>query len=195
MKTEFEAKFLNVDPKDVRQRLEKAQARLIRAEYFQKRVNFHLPKEKRSNDAWLRIRDDGQKTTLALKMIKGSSIEDQKEIEFNISSFDDAKELLQLIGCEAKAMQESKRELWKLGDVEMTIDIWPGLNPFIEIEGTSEKEVKDAATLLSFDFTKAIFSSVGRVYKIEYGRSLDEIELEVGSITFDNEKLKILKKS
>jgi len=191
---EFEAKFLDIEKERIRTLFGQKGATLIRPEYNQKRFNFHLPKDKRSNDAWLRVRDEGNKITLALKMITGSNIEDQKEIQLTIDSFDNAIKLLESIGCEKKAYQESKRELWEMKGVEITIDEWPGLEPFVEIEGQSEDEVRRCAGILGFDYKNALFSSVGRIYKIRYGVSLDEIEKEVGNITFDNKKLKALKK-
>lgn len=191
---EFEAKFLNIDKEETRELLKQKGATLIRPEYGQRRFNFHLPKEKRSNDAWLRIRYEGDRNTLALKIITGSNIEDQKEIQLVIDSFDNAIKLLESIGCEKKAYQESKRELWKMNGVEITIDEWPGLEPFVEIEGQSEDEVRGCAEVLGFNYETALFSSVGRVYKLKYGVSLDEIEKDVGNITFDNKKLIALKK-
>jgi len=190
MNTEFEAKFLNIDKEAVRTKLKGAGATLVRPEFFQKRVNFELPKERRSNDTWLRVRDEGDKITLALKTIEGSSITDQKEIQLTISDFNSAISLLELIGCEKKAPQESKRELWKIGDTEITIDTWPALETFVEIESKSEDEVKRIANLLGFDYTKAIFSAVGRLYKMKYGKALDDIEKEYGEISFNNERLK-----
>ena len=192
---EFEAKFLDVEKESIRTLLSQKGAILIRPEHNQRRFNFHLPKEKRSNDSWLRVRDEGNKITLALKMTTGSNIEDQKEIQLVIDSFDRAIELLESIGCEKKAYQESKRELWKIGQVEITIDEWPGLEPFVEIEGLSEDDVKRCSEILGFNYETALFSSVGKVYKIKYGISLDEIERKVGDITFDNEKLMALKKT
>ncbi len=186
---EFEAKFLDVDKEKIREILKQKGATLVRPEYGQRRVNFHLPKDKRSNDAWLRVRNEGDKITLALKMITGSNIDDQKEISLTINDFNKAIELLELIGCEKKALQESKRELWKINNVEITIDTWPALDPFVEIEGLSENEVREISELLGFDYKTAIFSAVGRLYKMKYGVSLDDIEKEYGEITFDNKKL------
>ena len=191
---EFEAKFLDIEKEKMRALLAQKGAILIRQEYNQKRFNFHLPKDKRSNDSWLRVRDEGDKITLALKMITGSTIEDQKEISLVVDNFDNAITLLELIGCEKKAYQESKRELWKMDQVEITIDEWPGLEPFVEIEGQSENDVKRCAGVLGFNYETALFSSVGRVYEIKYGISLDEIEEKVGDITFGNKKLMALQK-
>ena len=178
---EFEAKFLDIEKEVIRKVLKQKGATLVRPEYEQKRYNFHLPKDNRSDNAWLRVRDEGDKVTLALKMTTGSNIEDQKEIQLVIDSFDNAVKLLESVGCEKKAYQESRRELWKIDGVEVTIDEWPGLEPFVEVEGQSEDEVRRCAETLGFNYKTALFSSVGRVYKIKYGISLDEIEKKVGN--------------
>jgi len=192
MTPEIEAKFLNINKDEMRKRLKEKGAKLIRPEFLQKRVNFHLPKEKQSKDAWLRVRDEGDKITLSLKMITGEKIEDQKEISFIVEDFNKAVILLEAIGCERRVLQESKRELWQINDVDITIDEWPGLEPFVEIEGKSENEVRNIAQLLNFNYNDAVFGAVGKVYKMRYGISLDEMEQKVGEITFVNKKLKYL---
>jgi len=80
MNTEFEAKFLNINKNYIREVLKKSGAILVRSEYKQKKFNFRLPKEKRSDNARVRVRDEGDKITLSLKMILGSGITSQKEI-------------------------------------------------------------------------------------------------------------------
>ena len=194
MNIEYEATFLNVDKDEVRGRLKKAGAQLVRPEYLQKRIPFHLPKEKRSNDAWLRVRDEGNKITLSLKVVDGDKIEDQKEICLNIDNFDEAVKLLKAIGCEPKSYQETKRELWKLDDVEITIDEWPFLEPFVEVEGKSEKEVKRVSEKIGFNYTDALFCAVGKLYKMKYGihpdqiNSTDKIVFDMGNPFLDETK-------
>ncbi len=189
MQTEIEAKFLNINKDIIRTKLQELGAILVRAEYLQRKYNFHLPKEKKSNYSWLRVRDEGDKITLALKMIVGEKITDQKEISVDVSNFDDAVSILENIGCERKALQESKRELWRIDETDITIDTWPALDTFIEIEGPSEKAVRAVSGKLGFDFSKAIFGGVGKLYKLKYDKYLDEIEKEFGDITFNNEGL------
>lgn len=179
MHIEYEATFINVNKDEVRKRFRQAGAVLARPEYLQKRVPFHLPKEKRRDDAWLRVRDEGDKITLSLKMVDGEKIENQKEICLEINNFDDAVELLKAIGCESKSYQETKRELWKLDGVDITIDEWPFLEPFVEVEGDSEEAVKAVSEKLGFNYADALFCAVGTLYKMKYGvhpNKLDGLE-------------------
>ena len=73
------------------------------------------------------------------------------------------------IGCTQKAYQESKRELWVFDEVEITIDEWPFLEPFVEVEGISEEIVKSISEKLNFDWQEAIFGAAGKVYNKKYG--------------------------
>ena len=184
MYTEFEATFTNINKIDIRMRLKESQADLVRTEFLQKRVVFYLPKGHEIKGGWLRVRDEGDKITMSLKIVDGDKIENQKEIQLNIDSFENAVEFLKTIGCEKKAYQESKRELWKLNNVEITIDEWPFLLPFVEIEGKSEEEVKGVANKLKFDYSKAKFCAVDALYAEKYGISEDRINNQTPEILF-----------
>ncbi len=175
MEIEYEATFTDINKDEVRARLKKAGAELIRPEYLQKRIPFHLPKEKRSPDAWLRVRDEGDKTILSLKIVDGENIEDQKELCLTIDSFANAVDLLTLIGCEPKSYQETHRELWRLDGVDITIDEWPFLEPFVEVEGKSEQSVKHVSQQIGFEYSTALFCAVGKLYQMKYGIHPDEI--------------------
>lgn len=186
MKIEYEATFININKDEIREKLKKVGAELVRPEYLQKRIPFDLPKEKRSKGKWLRIRDEGNKITLSLKEVDGDKIESQKEICLEINNFDDAVSILKLIGCEPKSYQENKREFWKLDDVEVTIDTWPFLEPLVEVEGKSEEEVKKVSEKIGFDYSKALFCSTTTIYKMKYGISDDEVN-NIKKIVFDME--------
>ncbi|MDP3994847.1 MAG: class IV adenylate cyclase [bacterium] len=184
MYTEFEATFVNIDKDDIRTRLEKAGAKQIRKEYLQKRVVFNLPKGHEIKGGWLRVRDEGNKITMSLKIVDGNKIENQKETQLIVDSFDQAVNLLETIGCIKKAYQESKRELWELDGTEITIDEWPFLEPFMEIEGKSEKDVKIISEKLGFDYRKAKFCAVDILYSEKYGISEDRINNHTPKILF-----------
>ncbi|MFZ5391211.1 MAG: adenylyl cyclase, partial [Patescibacteria group bacterium] len=92
MDIEYEATFSPVDKADIRQRLIKAGALLVKPEFLQKRVVFNLPPGQTKLGAWLRVRDEADKITLSYKQVKNGRIEDQKEICLQISDFDKAVE-------------------------------------------------------------------------------------------------------
>ncbi len=187
MYTEFEATFTNIDKDDIRNRLKNAGAKLIRPEFVQKRVVFNLPKGHEIPGGWLRVRDEGDKITMSLKIVNGDKIEDQKETQLTVNNFDEAAIILETIGCDKKAYQESKRELWKLDGVEITIDEWPFLEPFVEVEGKSEEEVKNVSEKLNFDYSKAKFCAVDVLYSEKYGISQDRINNHTPEILFNGE--------
>ncbi len=184
MNVEYEATFPNIDKTEVRRRLRAAGAALERPEYRQRRVTFNPPPKLTDGKKWLRVRDEGNKITMSFKEVDGDKIENQKEICLTVSSFEQAVEFLQNVGCERKAYQESLRELWLLEGVEITIDTWPFLEPLVEIEGNSEDSVRHVSEKLGFDFSKAVFGSATTQYADKYGLSHDYINNEVPSITF-----------
>ncbi|MEK7074900.1 MAG: CYTH domain-containing protein, partial [Patescibacteria group bacterium] len=137
----------------------------------------------------LRVRDEGDKITMTLKVVDGDGIKNQKEILLSVDSFERSEEFLIMLGCEKKSYQESKRELWKLHNTEITIDEWPFLEPFVEIEGDSEKSVKEIARALSFDYNNALFGTVTILYSKKYGISEAVIGNETPQIIFGGENL------
>ncbi len=80
MKIEYEATFTNIDKQDIREKLRKIRGKLIRPEFLQKRIVFNLPREYQIKGGWIRVRDEGDKITMSLKVVDGAGIESQKEI-------------------------------------------------------------------------------------------------------------------
>lgn len=184
MQTEYEATFTHIDKDTVRQLLQKTGAVLVRPEFMQKRVTFNLPPGQNNNTHWVRVRDEGDRVTMSLKTVAGDKITDQKEICLTVNNYDDAAELLKNIGCRQKSFQESRRELWRLDKAEVTIDEWPFLEPFVEIEGKSELEVKQTVNKLGFDWNKAKFCSITTLYKEKYGVSDEQVNNQTPRIVF-----------
>lgn len=186
MNIEYEATFIDIDKNDIRKRLKDARAELIKPEFLQKRIVFNLPKSS-SGYSWVRVRDEEDKITMSFKIVDGYRIENQKEINLVISDFEKGVEFLEVIGCQKKSYQETKREIWELNGVEICIDEWPFLEPFIEIEGKSEKEVKTVSKELGFDYSKAWFCATGLIYSKKYNIPVEIIDNEISKITFDIE--------
>lgn len=182
MKIEYEATFINVNKDEIRKRLKKVGAILVRREYLQKRIPFNLPKNEKNK--WVRVRDEGNKITLSLKEVSGGKIENQKELCIEVNDFDNTVDLLKMIGCKPKSYQENKRELWKINDVEITIDTWPFLEPLVEVEGKSEKKVREVSNKIGFDYSKALFCSTTTIYSLKYNISNDKVN-KIPKIVFN----------
>lgn len=170
MKTEIEVKFLNVDFDKVREQLLSLGGECVQPMRLMRRVlsQQHFRSEESDFTAFLRLRDEGDKVTMTYKEFHERSITGAKEREVVVSNFDETKAILEASGIEFTTFQESKRETWKLDDVEVVLDEWPWLHPYIEIEGDEEELVKDVATKLGFDWHTAVFGATNAAYMEQY---------------------------
>jgi adenylate cyclase, class 2 len=185
MKIEYEATFTNIEKETIRKQLKNLDAELKKAEFLQKRSVFHLPEGNRIQGGWLRVRDEGDQITMSVKVVDGDQIQDQKESCLKVDSYQEAEIFLQTIGCQIKSYQETKRELWLLDDVEITIDTWPFLETFIEIESTSEEAVRSVAERLHFNWSDAKFCATDVLYAEKYNISTDQINNHTPKIVFE----------
>ena len=170
MKTEIEVKFCDVDINDIRDRLQRAGAVCEQPMRLMRRALIEEPHHA-AEHAFLRVRDEGDKVTLTFKRRadeSGASIDSVKEIEVVVSDFDDTIELLREAGWTHKTFQESKRETWHLDDVEVVIDEWPWLPPYIEIEGENEAVLRATAEMLGLDWHDVVIGHIDVVYAQKY---------------------------
>ncbi len=149
LNVEYEATFCDINVDEIREKIKSLNGKLLKPMFDQKRTLFNLPKGHEIKGGWLRVRDESDKITMTLKIVKSNgSIERQKEIELIVNSYENAVNFLKTIGAEEKTVQETKRELWELDGVQLMIDLWPFLEPVIEIEGKNEADVKKAIELV-----------------------------------------------
>ena len=173
MKSEIEAKFLNCRHNEVRARLIEIGAVREQPMRLMRRVVVHSEFMSRK-DAFLRIRDEGNRVTMTYKQFDDDTINGAKEHEVVVSDFDTAVALLGATGLVYDTYQESKRENWRFGDVEIMLDEWPWLNPYIEIEGVSESAIKNVAARLGCDWAGAVFGGVANAYAAQYAHIGEE---------------------
>lgn len=196
MNTEIEAKFCDISIEEIRQKLTALGATLEQPMRMMRRVVIHSPAMNQVN-AFLRVRDEGHRTTLTYKQFDDDSVDGAKEFEVEVSSFDETTQLLAAAGLSYDTYQESKRENWRLGVVEIMLDEWPWINPYIEIEGPSQEEIQLVAQQLGLKWSDAVFGGVANVYKKQYPHIGDEggniINNSWPSIRFDDPLPDLLK--
>lgn len=177
MEIEIEAKFLNIDRDTLRIALQKNDAVLVHTERLMRRKNFDYTDSRLEKiGGWIRVRDEGDKTTLAYKQLTDRTLEGTKEISVVVDGFDKICDFLLAIGMDNKSYQETKRERWELDGIEVTIDTWPWIPTFVEIEGVSEAKLKGVAEKLGLDWGKAMHGSVETAYQSCYNVSEAEID-------------------
>jgi adenylate cyclase class 2 len=177
LQIEFEAKFLDIDKDKLRALLKKKGAKLVHKERLMRRNVFDYPDHRlEKKGGWIRVRDEGDKITLSYKQLIDRTVEGTKEIFVNVSDFDAATKLLLEIGLCKDAYQETKREKWIFNNTEVTIDTWPWIPTFVEIDGSSEEQIKSVANKLNLDWTKALHGSVETAYQNYYDVSEQEVD-------------------
>ncbi len=172
---EFEIKFLDIDVPELEQKLIKIGAKKV-AEYDYNLALFDYPDFRMDKDnAWLKLRTEGNETTLTYKQrvgVKSSdgSIPDEgmKEIEVVVDNYEKTYELLKSTGFIIKREMEKRRIRYKKGEAVFDIDFWPQIPAYVEVESNSIENAKTAAKELGFDLDKGLICSASNVY-VKYG--------------------------
>ena len=167
MNTEIEVKFLDVNHDDIRKKLESIGAVCEKPMRLMRRVTFDSA-EMKARNGWIRVRDEGDKVTLTYKQTDSYNIDGTKELETTVGDFDIAVGILEQGGIAKGSFQESKRESWRLGNVQIELDEWPWLKPYIEIEAPTEAEIHETTEKLGLDMKHAMSGDVMVAYRAEY---------------------------
>lgn len=178
MHTEYECTILEIDKEKFERRLMELGFSKI-GEYSQRRYTYQYQKGVRGK--WLRLRTNGEKTTLTIKNITDRTlIGGTRELEVEVSSFDDTKYILEELGLEYNNYQENKRIDYVLGDICVSIDSWPLIPTYAEIEGKSEEEVRRMVELIDMEY-RITNLDVTSIYEDIYGINI----LDMKELKFD----------
>ena len=173
MHTEIEERVLEINVQKIIKKLEQLHAIKV-GEWNQRRYVYDFS-PKRENE-WIRLRDTGNQITLTYKNVERDSIDGTKELEIEVSDFEETNQLLNILGYKSKAYQENKRIRYILNDVEIDIDTWPMIPTYMEIEGKTIKEVKEIEKLLEVDKSKITNLNCQDIYYKVYNINVDEIK-------------------
>lgn len=147
--TEFETKVPNVNPSEIIAKLHKLKAEEI-GDLFLRRYMYDMSG---SDIQFIRLRTDGQKTTLTYKYkVLGNTIVGKTtEIEVEVADFDRTAAIFSKLEFKNVVYQENKSHIFKLNDIEFSIDTWPKLNPYLEVESHNIKKVIEGLQLLGLE--------------------------------------------
>lgn len=151
MAHEIETKVLDIDAGAIEKKLLELGATRIKKTRLV--VDWFRPiGAQEGSDAWyLRIRSNSEGVHEVTWKAKSEIIgvaRKHKEINFNTSEPEKLADLFEGIGLEKYAHQEKDRTSYVLKDWAIEIDDYPGMPPFLEIEGSSEEHVNEGIELL-----------------------------------------------
>ena len=171
MHIECEARALEIDKEEIERKLVSLGAKKIADFDYKRRVYDVIPK---TEGKWIRLRTDGNKTTLAVKQINKETIDGTEETEVEVSDFEETNKILNSLGFFEKGYQENKRTRYVLNGIELDIDTWPYIPTYLEIEGKDSKDVEKMIELLEIDKSKVttlgVLAIFEQVYKIDAGK-------------------------
>lgn len=181
--TEYECRILNIDVEKFVKKMISLNAK-NKGEKLQKRFVYDfIPADK---SRWIRLRTNGDKTTLTIKELKDkNSIAGTKELEIVVDDFENTNLILEKLGYHHRNYQENKRWSFELNGVSIEIDSWPLIPTYVEVEGSSEDEVLDTLKLLDIDDSLITTLDVESVYREIYGINI----LEIKELKFDESML------
>jgi adenylate cyclase class 2 len=146
---EQEAKFYLANLPGLRAKLEALQVELIHPRVFESNLRFDLPDGSlTSKGRVLRLRQD-ERVRLTYKGPAeiGGEVTTRAEIEFEASSFANARALLEALGYEVSVMYEKHRTTYRLEGCEVVLDELP-YGDFAEIEGPGAAAIQAVAAQL-----------------------------------------------
>lgn len=170
MNTEYEVKVLDINVEALKVKLNELGFSEENTQQFRRYI-YNLTA---NDNAWVRLRTDGAKTTLTIKEYQKNSIDGMQEVEVTVGDFDTAHVLLTKMGLTAEKYQENLRVNFSKdnSNVQISIDSWPHIPTYMEIEGDSESAVQKTLDALEIGDLPTTSEPTSAVYT-RYGLDLD----------------------
>jgi hypothetical protein len=149
---------------------------------------------------FVRVRDEGDKTTMTAKIFKNPDFPEEYELGIK-DSFENGQAFLRALNLTEKAYHETIREKWHIPRrtgssrelCEITIDYIPGLPAYSEIECKSQGDLRRACKLLGVKYSDLVFGGYGNVFVHYYGMAARDINDEIPRLTFQGVKKELEK--
>ncbi|MDO4759170.1 MAG: CYTH domain-containing protein [Candidatus Saccharibacteria bacterium] len=172
MSKEIEARILNIDPEKIITKLVNIGAKKIGDYDFKRYVFDTIPK---NSNRWVRLRTNGQNTTLTVKEIESGRLDGTNEWEVEVSDFDETLIILEKIGIKPRGYQENTRIEFQLEDTHFMIDHWPLIGHILEIESNNSSNIYKYSKLLDFKESDLTTKNINSIF-LEKGIDLQKTQ-------------------
>ena len=165
--TELEVKFYISDLGQLEVRVKALEAKLVQPRTLEYNVRFdNLKGELAQSYQVLRLRrDTANRLTYKGPGVLLDGVRLRKEIEFEVSDFDNAKAFLEALGYRVSMIYEKYRAVYELDGVLVTLDEMPYGN-FAEIEGPDAASIQAANSRLGLDWQARVLDSYATLFQI-----------------------------
>lgn len=125
---------------------------------------------------WVRLRETSGKTTLTIKHILnkelqakcGTKMQPVLETEMEVPSVESGNAILEQLGFSFRNYQEKRRTTYNFDNVEIDIDSWPLIPPYLEVEGETDEQINNIVRRLGLSDKEIVSCNTDEVYK-KYG--------------------------
>ncbi len=193
MGKEYEAKFLEIDQKEIKKILKENGAKKIHDKIKFVRAVYKLCNS--NIKGYARVRDEGNGVTMTTKLYNDPNFPDEYEVKI-AEDFNTGREFMKSLNLKEKSYQESYREKWSHPKAhEITFDTLPGLPVYMEVDCSSEEDLNYLIDLLKLDKKKMRYGAFDRTYNEYYDIDIKVLNDQTPSLTFKNflKELKPLK--
>ncbi len=178
---EIECRFLEIDKDALIAKLRELGAKDEGEKMLEETMFYDKDLTWKKQNRFIRVRSNGVKHGVTYKEHQTHEVDGSFELELAIDDFKNAEVFFEKIGFSLARRQQKKRHTFKLGEVTIDIDTWPRIPTYVEIEGTSEDDLKKTAELLGLDWKDADFHNAGWIIMNKY--NIPVIDLKY--FTFD----------
>ena len=127
---------------------------------------------------WIRLRETNGKTELTIKHIlekQNTKFQHVVENEIQVSSLEETNLILEAIGLSKRSYQEKIRYSYEYKNAKIEIDLWPLLNPYLEVECDDDEIIIEIIQRLNLLNHECVSLNTEQLYK--------RINIDVHSIT------------
>ncbi len=174
MAKEREIMILDVKRSQVIARLKRLGAKHVGDHRF-RRMEFMLDGKIGAGHAWVRVRTDGTATTLTLKeMHKKGGFTPMSEYEVKTNDFRETLRIMSRLARKECIYFENSREAYSLWGAYITLDKWPGIPLYVEIEAPTDSRLRQVYKKLAIEGKFAGNAAIHDVYK-RYGLDFEKV--------------------
>ncbi len=175
---EIELKILKINLEEVNAKLlalgAKKEATVL---VIDKTFDFHTHLLAKKNHA-LRLRQMGDKFFITYKggVQKGKIANIIEEIETSVGDVKIFEQILKKLGLQCYKHREKKRTSYILPNIRCELDEYPGIPPYLEIEGP-QNDIQNIVEELGFDLKNTTRASISKVLK-KYNIKSDDLKFK-----------------